>query len=751
MNNYDLLTLSWVEFEDLTRDLLQSELGLFIESFTPGKDSGIDLRFAFTDNKKAIVQCKRMNNYNTLYSQLKKEKVKLIDKNIDRYYISTTVGLTPNGKNKIFQLFSPLIKSEADILGKDDINNLIAKHSSIEKKYYKLWLTSSTVIQELLNAKVYNSSKMQIEQIKEDAKIYVQNDSFNEAQSILFENHYIIISGIPGIGKTTLARMLVYNLVASGIHDLIYLSSNIGEAYKSYHESTKKIFLFDDFLGSNLLEDKLDRNEDKDLINFIRKIKESKNKYFIMTTREYILKQAQQKYELLNKHDINMAKCIIDLVQYTPLVRGEILYRHLYFSNIPKDFLQELIINQRYIKLIYHKNYNPRIIEAIIDRQEWNFLHPKDYFTVFSSYFDNPESVWKHAFEQHISHIGRIVVIILGSINGLVKLGILKNIVKNYLSSETVGYIGDFNIDFDKALKELIGSFIKIEKDNKNIDAVEYHNPSISDFIHSYFLNNIDIVKSIINKCVCLDQIITIYQIFGEKLSDEIKILCENKLLEGIEKIDIIRLERSVLFYSGRPLWWSGDNSIIQKLDYISRNMFPLQNNNLLLYLKKILFQEFDKITCDSSYETLINVYLSFHEYNYIEIEYFKQFIDHITQVCDRLEQINEITRLKEIDENLFNILLNSEPIKNKILNIVDDDYHNVDTDTEEYTRDIMVSISENLGIDLTNYIKDLNEKINEEENKEKHIEVHKNDIINDSINDQQDRIIEIFNTLLYK
>ena len=365
MNNYDLLTLSWVEFEDLTRDLLQSELGIFIESFTPGKDSGIDLRFAFTNNKKAIVQCKRMNNYNTLYSQLKKEKVKLIDKKIDRYYISTTVGLTPNGKNRIFQLFSPLIKSEADIFGKDDINNLIAKHPNIEKTYYKLWLTSSTVLQELLNAKVYNSSKMQMKQIKEDVKIYVQNDSFNEAQSILSENHYIIISGIPGIGKTTLARMLVYNLVASGIHDLIYLSSNIGEAYKSYHESTKQVFLFDDFLGSNLLENKLDRNEDKDLINFIKKIKESKNKYFIMTTREYILKQAQQKYELLNKHNINMVKCIIDLTQYTPLVRGEILYRHLFFSNMPMIYLQELLKNQRYLEIIHHKNYNPRIIETI--------------------------------------------------------------------------------------------------------------------------------------------------------------------------------------------------------------------------------------------------------------------------------------------------------------------------------------------------------------------------------------------------
>jgi len=44
MNNYDFLTLSPNEFENLTRDLLQKKLGVFIETFTTGKDGGIDLR-----------------------------------------------------------------------------------------------------------------------------------------------------------------------------------------------------------------------------------------------------------------------------------------------------------------------------------------------------------------------------------------------------------------------------------------------------------------------------------------------------------------------------------------------------------------------------------------------------------------------------------------------------------------------------------------------------------------------------------
>ena len=747
MNNYNLSSLSWIEFEDLTRDLFQNELGIYIESFTPGKDNGIDLRFAITNDKKAIVQCKRIDNFSTLYNQLKKEKVKLIGKNIDRYYIATTSGLTPNGKKKIFELFYPLIKNEADIFGKNDILNLIAKHSNVEKKYYKLWLTSSTVLQELLNAKVYNSSKIQMNQIMRDAKIYVHNNSFYEAQSILSENHYVIISGIPGIGKTTLARILVYNLLASGIHDLIYLTSNIGEAYNSYHENTKQVYLYDDFLGSNFLEDKLERNEDKELIDFIRKIKESKNKYFIMTTREYILNQAQQKYELLNKRNINIAKCVIDLVQYTPLVRGEILYKHLYFSHMPKIFLQELIKNKRYLNIINHKNFNPRIIETIMDKQIWASVQPDNYYTVFSSYFDNPRSVWEYAFKQHISHIGRVVVIILGSINGLVKLETLKIIVKSYF--ESVSYIGDFDIDFNGALKELAGSFIKIEKDDKFIDAVEFHNPSVTDFIHSYLLDNIDIIKSVVEKCYCLDQLITIYQIYKKNIPENIKLVCENKLFINFDNLNIIRLDRWASHKSGRPIWWQKNNTVVEKLSNISYNMFPLLSDDLLEYLKKLFFDEFDKITSNSSYETFVDIYFSFC--GYLESEYFEYFIKHITQASDSLDQLVEIARLREIDNDIFDTIINSSTIKEKIIKLADDDYYNVDRGSAEYTRDIMADVSDTFQVDLNEYIFKLDDKIEEEKSKEDHIEVNKSSMTNNSSSDPQEKLNEMFETLLLR
>ena len=44
MANYDFRSLSPHDFELLCRDLLQRPLGVMLESFTAGRDSGIDFR-----------------------------------------------------------------------------------------------------------------------------------------------------------------------------------------------------------------------------------------------------------------------------------------------------------------------------------------------------------------------------------------------------------------------------------------------------------------------------------------------------------------------------------------------------------------------------------------------------------------------------------------------------------------------------------------------------------------------------------
>jgi HJR/Mrr/RecB family endonuclease len=57
MADYDFRSLSPFDFELLCRDLLQKHLGVYLESFSIGRDQGIDLR-AKPEKENIIVQCK---------------------------------------------------------------------------------------------------------------------------------------------------------------------------------------------------------------------------------------------------------------------------------------------------------------------------------------------------------------------------------------------------------------------------------------------------------------------------------------------------------------------------------------------------------------------------------------------------------------------------------------------------------------------------------------------------------------------
>lgn len=149
MNNYDFLILSASEFERLTRDLLQKHLGCYIESFTSGRDGGVDLRYANVKGSVNIIQCKRYKDYQSLKNNLSKEVEKVKTLAPSKYYISTSVGLTPANKEELMRMFTPFIKKTEDIFGKDDLNNLLLQFPDIEKQYYKLWLCSTTIMEQI--------------------------------------------------------------------------------------------------------------------------------------------------------------------------------------------------------------------------------------------------------------------------------------------------------------------------------------------------------------------------------------------------------------------------------------------------------------------------------------------------------------------------------------------------------------------------------------------------------------------------
>lgn len=507
MPDYDFQILQPNEFEHLTRDLLQKKEKAFIESFTPGRDGGIDLRFAKIRGKNAIVQAKRYKDYGSLKSVLAKEaaKVKTLRTKPSRYIISTSVGLTPDNKTEIYDLFSPYIKDTSDILGRDDLNNLLGQYPDIEKQYYKLWLGSTTVLEDILNKRINNWSALELETIRREVSTYVMNDSFQFALDILNKNRYVIISGIPGIGKTTLARMLVNFLLSEGYEEFVMLET-VGDAAQKLTVGKKQVFFFDDFLGSTSFQSD-EKGFDHKLVSFIEKVKHEPDKLFILSTREYILAEAKRHFDVFSTSNIELSKCILDLSSYSESIRAEILYNHLSMAELPELYILALLEKRHYLRIIKHPNFNPRIIQTFLNKKFYQQVAPSEFVSKFIDFFDHPLAVWELAFLQlpPVTQYSLVVRMSMGE--KPVFLSDWEKAIKRFVqgtSSELHLTIAGFVLN--ETLKVIDGTFIRTTRQGECY-LVSYQNPSVYDFLVDRVNGKIDIQEMIIRESYFVEQL----------------------------------------------------------------------------------------------------------------------------------------------------------------------------------------------------------------------------------------------------
>ncbi|MBN1968955.1 MAG: restriction endonuclease [Candidatus Delongbacteria bacterium] len=508
MPNYNFTALSSYDFEVLVRDLLQKELGLTLESFTTGKDKGIDLRYCSVRSGTIIVQCKHYftSGFKALHSHLKNEELKKVQKlNPKRYIVATSVGLTPGNKDQIKSLFASCHLSTSDIYGKDDLNNLLGKYPEVERRNFKLWLTSEPVLERILHNAIFTRTGIEAEHIKNKIKIYVQNESYFKAKKILDELHYCIISGIPGIGKTTLAEILLIDFLEHGF-EIIHISSDIEEAYAAYDSNKKQIFYYDDFLGQTALEDKFNKNEEHRLLQFISTIRKTRNARFILTTREYILNQAKLTYEKLSNSDFDYRKCVIELASYTKFNKAKILFNHVYFSDLSEEQKKEILQDKNYLKIIKHPNYNPRIIEWMTEYSQTIEYKDQSYIQIFLSNLDNPSKLWRHAFLNQLSISSQCLLIVLASLPNEVFIDDLQQAFESFYFSYAKKYsIATTPHNFKNSLDELESNFIRIEKSRDSL-IIKFHNPSIRDFLNLYLYENNPIAKIVLESVIFFEQ-----------------------------------------------------------------------------------------------------------------------------------------------------------------------------------------------------------------------------------------------------
>lgn len=511
MPGHNFALLSPTDFEELCRDLLQRKLGVDLQAFTKGRDGGIDLRHAPIPDCNWIVQCKHYSgsSFSTLKSKLKNEELpKLLKLQPDRYILATSLGLTPPRVQELFELLQPHCKSPHDIVSKDDLDGQLRDNPSIEQSHLKLWVTSEPILSRILHNDLFTQSILTKEEVSKRAALYVQTDELKKARKKLANDRVCILSGVPGVGKTTLAEMLLLDYLAND-WQLVALHQNVSEALRAFQQNpnAKQVFYYDDFLGQISSGEKLAKNEDQVLLKLMKSIQATPRKRFVLTTREYILAQAKAEHERLANSEIDIYRFVVDCDDYGDYEKAKILANHLYFHGVPRKHIEALIDGAKFRKIISHKNYSPRIVEWMTGQAETSSCKPSQYPTLFVSKLDDPSKLWNHAFNNQLSESSRHLLFVLATIGDAAFSHGLEQIFEIFYSEQSKRlHIARSSSDYRSSLNELEGTFIRIHADASD-RVVQFHNPSILDFLKSELRNKVMEIRALLQTAIDFNQV----------------------------------------------------------------------------------------------------------------------------------------------------------------------------------------------------------------------------------------------------
>jgi hypothetical protein len=478
VDSFDLGRLTDHEFEEVCRDLFSDLLGILLEIFPRGRDRGIDLRNTSVDGSKTIVQCKHWPGSTSaqLVTRLIKEELpKVTDLKPDRYVIATSTALTVDGKEKIVTEFAPYVRTTGDIHGVGEIVAALRSRPELVERHFRLWLSSTAVLQTLLNKAQHQRSALLKRRLPDVAATFVAHDGFERARATLRAQHVCVLAGIPGVGKTTVAMMLAVWLMGRG-YEVYEVSQDVDEINDLWREGVPQVFLYDDFLGQTTLETMLNKNEDSRLLTVIRAIEEAPDKALVMTSRDYILEHAAQQYERLADPDVSGATAVIRLTDLNLSIRGQILYNHVDGSAVSADQKHRFAEPKVWRPIVEHRNFNPRLIEETLrlaKRQEG------DVAAAMLENLNSPRRIWERIVENQLTEEAVQILEVLFTLQSAT-LAELKESWSWYRQELD---FGAENRTFRTALRVVEGTMLTIDG-----DAISFHNPSIADYLR-YHLN----------------------------------------------------------------------------------------------------------------------------------------------------------------------------------------------------------------------------------------------------------------------
>ncbi|MDP3510187.1 MAG: hypothetical protein Q8T09_19605 [Candidatus Melainabacteria bacterium] len=169
--------------------------------------------------------------------------------------------------------------------------------------------------------------------------------------------------------------------------------------------------------------------------------------------------------------------------------RAQILYNHLYFSGLSDEHIKSIVASKSYRRIIYHPNFSPRVIEWMTDSFNASSIPATNFVDEFLGKLTDPSLLWAHVFDNQLRETARAILVVLAlARDGSLYLTDLRIAVREVTTLLIGKFIGSSELDRD--LRILDGNFVLSRRINDELTIVNFHNPSVRDFIFSRLKSN---------------------------------------------------------------------------------------------------------------------------------------------------------------------------------------------------------------------------------------------------------------------
>ena len=375
--------MGFVEANDAGRD------GAFYGSWTPfGKES-------YQGN--FVIQAKHTSDPATFLTpqliadELDKAEHLVAEDRCDVYVLMTNAKLTGRSEMAINGALASRGVKQTMILGASWFNQTISESPRLRMLVPRLYGLGD--LTQILDERAYRQAEAVLGSMRTDLAKLVRTESYERAATALEQHGFVLLSGAPMTGKTTIAAQLA--LAAADAFDTrVVALEDAAELRDRWNPNERQFFWLDDAFGATQLNQYLASGWQRATPRVRAAINAGSK--FVLTTRDYVLKSALPHLKPGSLPLIEESQVIVDVADLTIQERRQILYNHLKHGRQKPHYL--LRLRPHLDALASHQSFTPELARRLADPM---FTHEMRSPTpaALAQFFEQPRKMLESIFQ----------------------------------------------------------------------------------------------------------------------------------------------------------------------------------------------------------------------------------------------------------------------------------------------------------------------------------------------------------------